>query len=478
MQKSTGADSQQTSSRELLLDLAGTPSGQLGATLQRQMRDAVRSGRLRAGARLPSTRALAVDLGVSRSVVVLAYEQLAAEGYLITRPGAAARVAQVHAAQDAGRRPAPAEPDPQRAMVDFRPGTADLGSFPRSDWERAYRRALVGLPNRALGYGDSRGLARLREGLADYLGRVRGAVVDPEYLIVVNGFAQGLVVIARLFRELGIAEVGVEDPGSFHTEGQLAAQGLATAGVAVDGEGIDAAALAERTGAPLRAVLVTPAHQFPTGVVLGAQRRRQLLAWADRVDGYLIEDDYDAEYRYDHQPVATVQGLAPDRVLLGGSISKTLAPALRLGWLAVPPKLAEAAARHKRQLDLMSPVLEQAALAELLASGAYERHVRRNRARYRRRRDQLLELLTRLVPEAGIGGAAAGLHLLLDLPAGTVEDEVVARAARRGLRVMGLAGYRHAPGAPGLVLSYAHLDHQQLRRGASLLAETIGETVR
>jgi GntR family transcriptional regulator/MocR family aminotransferase len=473
VKKSTGADSQQTSSRELLLDLAGAPGGQLGATLQRQMRDAVRSGRLRAGARLPSTRALAVDLGVSRSVVVLAYEQLAAEGYLITRAGAAARVAPVHAAPGAGPRP-PAEPDLDRAVVDFRPGTADLGSFPRADWERAYRRALVSLPNRELGYGDSRGLARLREGLADYLGRVRGAVVDPEHLIVVNGFAQGLVVIARLFRELGIAEVGVEDPGSFHTEGQLAAQGLATAGVAVDREGIDAAAPAGRAGTPLRAVLATPAHQFPTGVVLGAERRRQLLAWADRVDGYLVEDDYDAEYRYDHQPVATVQGLAPDRVLLGGSISKTLAPALRLGWLAVPPKLAEAAARHKRQLDLMSPVLEQAALAELLASGAYERHIRRNRARYRRRRDQLLELLARLVPDSSVGGAAAGLHLLLDLPSGTVESEVVARAAWRGLRLTGLASYRHAPGAPGLVLSYAHLDRQQLRSGASLLAEAIG----
>jgi GntR family transcriptional regulator/MocR family aminotransferase len=225
-------------------------------------------------------------------------------------------------------------------------------------------------------------------------------------------------------------------------------------------------------------VLVTPAHQFPTGVVLGAERRRQLLAWADRVDGYLVEDDYDAEYRYDHQPVATVQGLAPDRVLLGGSISKTLAPALRLGWLAVPPKLAEAAARHKRQLDLMSPVLEQAALAELLASGAYERHIRRNRARYRRRRDELLALLASSVPDGRVGGAAAGLHLLLELPAGTVEFEVVARAARRGLRLTGLASYRHAPGAPGLVLSYANLDRQQLRRGARLLAGAIGSTVR
>jgi GntR family transcriptional regulator/MocR family aminotransferase len=474
VKKSTGRESQQTSSRELLLDLAGAPKGQLGSTLQWHLRHAIRSGRLRAQASLPSTRALAADLGVSRSVVVQAYEQLAAEGYLITRQGAAARVAAIQPPADAGQARPPAPPPPDRAVVDFRPGTADLGSFPRADWERAYRRALVALPNRELGYGDSRGLARLREGLADYLGRVRGAVVDPEHLIVVNGFAQALVVVARLFRALGIAEVGVEDPGSFHTEAQLAAHDLATVGVPVDRHGVDAAALTSRPGPPVRAVLATPAHQFPTGVVLSAERRRQLLAWVERVDGYLIEDDYDAEYRYDHQPVATVQGLAPGRVLLGGSISKTLAPALRLGWLAVPPPLAQEAARRKRELDLMSPVLEQATLAELLASGAYERHIRRNRARYRRRRDQLQELLAGLLPQTRVAGAAAGLHLLLDLPAGADEAAVIARAARRGLRLTGLGSYRHAPGPPGLVLAYAHLDQQQLRRGVGLLAEAIG----
>ncbi|HEX8861143.1 MAG TPA: PLP-dependent aminotransferase family protein [Actinomycetes bacterium] len=474
MTKSTGRESQQTSSRELLLDLAGAPKGRLGSTLQWHLRHAIRSGRLRAQASLPSTRALAADLGVSRSVVVQAYEQLAAEGYLVTRQGAAARVAAVQPPADAGRTRPSAPPAPDRAVVDFRPGTADLGSFPRADWERAYRRALVTLPNRELGYGDSRGLARLREGLADYLGRVRGAVVDPEHLIVVNGFAQALVVVARLFRALGIAEVGVEDPGSFHTEAQLAAHDLATVGIPVDRQGVDAGALTSRPGPPVRAVLATPAHQFPTGVVLSAERRRQLLAWVERVDGYLIEDDYDAEYRYDHQPVATVQGLAPGRVLLGGSISKTLAPALRLGWLAVPPPLAQEAARRKRELDLMSPVLEQAALAELLASGAYERHIRRNRARYRRRRDQLQELLAGSLPRTRVAGAAAGLHLLLDLPAGADEAAVIARAASRGLRLTGLGSYRHAPGPPGLVLAYAHLDQQQLRRGVRLLAEATG----
>jgi GntR family transcriptional regulator/MocR family aminotransferase len=527
--------SEQTSSRELLVDLSGAPRGRLGLELQRQLRDAIRSGRLRADASLPSTRALAADLGVSRSVVVLAYEQLDAEGYLITRRGAAARVAAVHL-PPAAPAPRPAPTPVRPAAVDFRPGTADLASFPRAEWERAVRRSLMALPDAALGYGDSRGLPRLREALADYLGRVRGAIVAPDHLVVVNGLAQGLAVVARLFRQLGIDAVGVEDPGSFHTATQLDANGLVTVGVPVDHDGIDAdrlfrqagdgarspaaggpggsrarpeprwsaptwsravaprsikgpgdsrarpepawwaathsRAVAPRSTGPLRAVLATPAHQFPTGVILGAARRRRLLAWADLVDGFVVEDDYDAEYRYDHQPVATLQGLAPDRVLLGGSTSKTLAPGLRLGWLAVPPRLAAEAARHKHHIDLMTPVLEQAALAELLTSGAYERHIRRNRARYRRRRDRLLELLADHLPEAKVGGEAAGMHLYVETPS-VDEAAAVAEAARRGLLVSGIADYRRSPGPAGFVLAYAHLSGDQLRRGVQTLAAAV-----
>jgi len=465
--------SEQTSSRELLIDLSGAPRGRLGLELQRWLRDAIRQGRLRAGAALPSTRALAADLGISRSVVVLAYEQLAAEGYLITRQGAPARVAAVHLRSGTISKRAPAAARVDAGAVDFRPGTADLGSFPRADWERASRTALASLPDAELGYGDSRGLPRLRETLADYLGRVRGAILDPDDLVVVNGFAQGLAVVARLFRQLGVGAVGVEDPGSRHTAAQLAAHDVAIVDVPVDDDGIDIARLAAPPGPPLRAVLATPAHQFPTGAVLSADRRRQLLAWADTVDGYLVEDDYDAEYRYDHQPVATVQGLAPDRVLLGGSVSKTLAPGLRLGWLVVPRHLAADAARHKRQIDLMAPVLEQAALAELLASGAYERHIRRNRTRYRQRRDRLLELLATHLPEARVRGEAAGLHLLIDTPTVAREADVVAHAARRGLWLSGVGESRGAPGPAGFVLAYAHLSHDQLRRAVRILAGAI-----
>jgi len=355
--------------------------------------------------------------------------------------------------------PAPAGPDSDPTAVDFRPGTGDLGSFPRADWERASRAALARLPDAALGYGDSRGLPRLRAALADYLGRVRGAILDPDDVVVVNGFAQGLAVVARLFRQLGIVAVGVEDPGSRHTAARLAAH--------------DVDALAARQRPPLRAVLATPAHQFPTGAILGADRRRRLLAWADTVDGYLVEDDYDAEYRCDQQPVATVQGLAPDRVLLGGSVSKTLAPGLRLGWLVVPRHLADDAARHKRQIDLMSPVPEQAALAELLISGGYERHIRRNRTRYGQRRDRLLELLATHLPEATVRGEAAGLHLLVDTPTVTHEADVIANAAGHGLWLSGVSGYRGAPGPAGFVLAYAHLSHDQLRRGVRILAGAI-----
>jgi GntR family transcriptional regulator / MocR family aminotransferase len=447
----------------------------LGLALQRALRDAIRQGRLRAHMALPSPRALAADLGVSRSLVVLAYEQLAAEGYLVTRPGAAARVASVHLSQAAAPS-APRGAANDRATIDFRPGTADLGSFPRVEWERAVRRSLAKLPDAALGYGDSRGLPQLREALADYLGRVRGAIVDPEDVVVVNGFAQGLAVVARLLRRHGIRTVGVEDPGSPHTAGQLAAHDLDVIGVPVDGDGIDVDAR-EAQGAPaLRAVLTTPAHQFPTGVVLSADRRRRLLAWADQVDGYVVEDDYDAEYRYDHQPVATVQGLAPNRVVLGGSTSKTLVPGLRLGWLAVPPHLSDEAALCKRHLDLMSPIMEQAAFADLLTSGAYERHIRRNRAVYKGRRDTLLELVATLMPSALVRGEAAGLHVLIETPTVTDEQAVIGHATRDGLQLSGAAGYRRARGPAGFVLAYGHLNHDQLHRGVQILAAAVAAT--
>lgn len=468
MKRATTRVADWTSSRELLVDLSGVPRGRLGAAIEASLRGAIREGRLRTGARLPSTRALAADLGVSRGVVVQAYEQLAAEGYLTTAPGSAARVGAVPHVGD-GRVRAVVEPD-TRWDVDFRPGTPQLGSLPRAEWERAVRRGLASLTDAQFGYGDPRGLARLRESLADYLGRVRGAVVDPAQVVVVNGFAQGLAVAARMLDELGLHRIGVEDPGSVQTSDMLADNGIELVPVPVDRCGLDVSA-----ASGFRAVLTTPAHQFPTGVVLAPERRRELVDWADRVDGLVIEDDYDAEYRYDQHPVGVVQGIAPHRVLLGGTTSKTLAPGIRIGWLVAPQALAEAVARHKQQIDLMSPVLEQAAFAEFLSSGQYERHVRRTRTRYRRRRDVLISLLGDALPSAAVEGGAAGLHLLLSTPEVTDEAAVVRHAASHGVRVAGVSSYRRSrgPGPVGFVLGYGHLTDGALRRGVAVLASAV-----
>jgi GntR family transcriptional regulator/MocR family aminotransferase len=474
-QTSSGT-SDQTSSRELLVDLGGVARGGWGAELERSVRAAIRSGRLRPGARLPSTRALAADLGVSRSVVVQAFEQLAAEGYLTARPGAVARVSDACAlpgfpASEPVRSDGAQPPQPGRSLLSLRPGSPSLGNVPRVEWGRAVRSALSALTDAELGYGDSQGLSRLREALADYLGRVRGAMVEPQHLVVVNGFAQGLVVAAGVLRERGCFLAGVEDPGSADTLAHLAAQGLDLVALPVDHEGVDIDAAPLGSGGDMRAVLVTPAHQFPTGAVLGPARRRRLVEWAERVDGLVIEDDYDAEYRYDHHPISVVQGMAPDRVILGGSVSKTLAPGLRLGWLVMPPSLVEAATRHKRAIDLMAPVLEQAALAELITSGSYERHIRRTRNHYRRRRDLLVELLARELPDAEVLGASAGLHLAVMTPWVPDESTVVAEAAHRGLQVVGLGQHRRRPGPSGFVLGYGHLTDDHLRRAVRILAD-------
>jgi GntR family transcriptional regulator / MocR family aminotransferase len=468
----------QTSSRQLLVDISGAPRGRRGSELQAGLRTAIRSGRLRSGARLPSTRALAADLGVSRSVVVQAFEQLAAEGYLTTRAGAVARVTDLRGGPAVVRTPiAPhlsrTEAAGTAVQVDLRPGTPNLAGLPRTEWGRAVRKALTTLTDGELGYGDSRGLPSLREAIADYLGRVRGALVDPDNVVVVNGFAQGLVVAARILSQLRIEAVGVEDPGSVHTSAHLAQQGIATLPVPVDDQGVDINAARPEPDRPVRALLVTPAHQFPTGAVLSPSRRLGLIDWVERHDGLVMEDDYDAEYRYDNHAIGVLQGTAPDRVLLGGSTSKTLAPGLRMGWLVAPPSLAADAARHKRDIDLMAPVLEQAALAELITSGNYERHIRRTRAGYKRRRDLLVGLIAEELPNSEVRGASAGLHVLVETPAVTDEAAVELEAAQRGVRVIGLGRHRRAPGPPGFVLGYGHLSEDQLCLGLRAFAAAI-----
>jgi GntR family transcriptional regulator/MocR family aminotransferase len=447
-----------TSAPELLVRLArGGVS--LRAQLEAQLREGIATGRLGAATRLPSSRALAATLGISRGVVVEAYAQLVAEGYLTVRRGAAPVVA-------ATARPAvPAAPaDAERVpRLDLRPGTPDLALFPRRAWAAAQRRALQVTADADLGYPDPAGHPRLRAALASYLGRVRGVDAAPERIVVCGGVAEVLVLLARVLRTSGATRIGVEDPSHDQTRALLAHHGLEPVPIPVDEHGIDVGALA--AAAPDMA-LVTPAHQFPTGAVLAPERRAALVAWARRTGAVVIEDDYDAEYRYDRQPVGAVQGLAPAHVVHAHSVSKTLAPGLRLGWAVLPERLAGAVAREKWRSDLGAPVLEQVALAEFLARGELDRHLRHTRPLYRRRRDILL---------AGLPaqGAAAGLHALVGL-GGRAEEDVVAAAAALDVAVVPLCQHATRPQPPALVLGFSRLPEPTLAEAAQRLRRALG----
>jgi GntR family transcriptional regulator / MocR family aminotransferase len=439
----------------------------LAEQLAGALRAAIGDGRLPPGTRLPSTRGLATDLRVSRGVVVGAYEQLAAEGRLTGRRGSGTVVAAIAAPTiDRGR-----IPDVPRGVAPLRPGVPDLGMFPRAAWRRAYEAALSEALDADLDYGDPAGAPRLRQELAGYLGRVRAARVDAGALIVTTGAAQAFAIVAAALREIGETRIGIEDPGSAPIRTHFEAQGVRPVPIPVDADGLDVAALARTR---LRAVLVTPAHQSPTGVVLAPARRAALVEWARRVDGLVVEDDYDAEFRYDRDPVGCLQGLAPDVVALVGSVSKALAPAFRMGWLAVPGPLLERASGAKAAADLGGPVVEQLAFARLLAGGGYDRHLRRARRVYRHRRDAVVQALARHLPQARVSGVAAGLHLVVELPDG-VDDLAVAAAARaEGLGPLPLSPLRLRPGGrPGLVIGYAAHSPNELDAAVQRLAKVV-----
>jgi GntR family transcriptional regulator / MocR family aminotransferase len=454
------------SAPELLLRLEqrGPP---LRAQLEDQLRDAIRTGRLGPGAALPSTRALARELGLSRGVVVEAYAQLAAEGYLVARQGAPTRVSD--AALPAAGPPRAAELD-RPPRFDFRPGGPDVALFPRSAWLASVRRALRDAPDVRFDYGDPRGAPELREALARYLGRVRGVVADPELVVVTSGMAQGLALFARALREAGAARIALEDPWSAPGRAQLVSNGLDVAPVPVDRDGLHVAAL---EGQEVDAALITPAHQFPLGVVLAPERRAALLDWTGRTGAIVLEDDYDAEYRYDRQPVGAVQGLAPELVAYAGSVSKTLAPGLRLGWLVVPERLLDGVTAAKASDDLGTPVVEQLALADFLERGELDRHLRRTRPVYRARRDALVDALARAMPAAPPGGVAAGLHLVVQLPEGSDEGAVVEAARARGVGLSGLAEHRVAAGPPALLLGYGRIAEPAVAPAVRALADSL-----
>jgi GntR family transcriptional regulator/MocR family aminotransferase len=451
-----------------------------GVALHRQvevaLREGIRSGRLAPVSSLPPTRTLAEELGVSRGVVVEAYSQLVAEGYLVSRSGGYTQVAG-DVANDAGRK-APSEPAAiatrPAAVVDFGYGRANVAAFPRRAWLRSVRRAIVESPDERLAYPDGHGAPELREALAEYLNRVRGTVARPEHLVITNGYAQGVSLLLGVLAGQGARRLAVEDPSANDDARPLAARlGIEVVPVPVDEGGVIVDAL-ERTGAD--AVVLTPSHQWPTGAVLSADARAAVVAWAQRTGALVIEDDYDAEYRYDRAPIGAIQGLAPDQVVYAGTASKTLAPGFRLGWFVLPPRLVEPFADAKVLADRGSPVFDQLAFADFLRRGEFDRHLRRMRPIYRSRRDALIEALAERLPRLRPTGIAAGLHLVAWLPDGVDEAEAVRAAAEHRVAIAGLAPYRVAP-APrgGLIFGYSDLEESAIRRGVELLGDALDD---
>ncbi|MFJ6493094.1 PLP-dependent aminotransferase family protein [Streptomyces californicus] len=444
---------------DLPLELAGT--GNRRAVLMAALRDAVRSGRLAPGARLPPYRSLAADLGLARNTVADAYAELVAEGWLAARQGSGTRVAE-RAAPVTPAAPVHRPPARERAarpVHDLVQGRPDPSVFPRTAWLGSARRALAAAPDDAFGPGDPQGRPELRRALAGYLARVRGVRTGPERIVLCSGAAHGLRLLAQVVGGPWAAE---EYGLPFHRD-LLASHGVGTRPLGVDADG----ARVDRLNHRDRAVLLTPAHQFPTGGPLHAARRSAVVDWARATGGLVVEDDYDGEFRYDRQPVGAVQGLDPEHVVLLGSVSKSLSPTLRIGWMVLPRRLVGPVVAAKGDREQFSSATEQLTLADFVESGAYDRQVRRMRQRHRRRRDQLVAALERRAPHVRVTGIAAGLHAVVELPAGT-ERTTVRAAGRLGLAVEGLGDYLHpgaesaartggveTPARDGLVVGYA-----------------------
>ena len=474
----------------LQLDRADAPAGGLSDWLAQHLRRAISDGRLPVGSRLPATRVLAGELGVSRGVVTEAYQRLTEDGQLAGRGRAGTRVvaAPLLAAAAApgpdtgapvaehaifGAVPGTEVFDALRAArcrIDLSPGLPDLAAFPRTAWLRAERTVLDELSPPSFGYGDPRGAPAFRLAVANWLARNRGIRVTPDEVIVVAGVAQALALLARTLRAAGLPSVAVEDPGSLGARQQLRSWQLDTLPVPVDDRGLQVDQLCA-SGA--EAVMLTPAHQFPMGVILDGARRRQLRQWA-RDGGLIIEDDYDAEHRYDRPPVPALRAALPGQVCYVGSISKLLAPALRVGWLLAPARYHEALVAAKRDADLGNAILPQLVLAELMNSGELERHLRFLRRRHVRRRDAMIGAAGIHLPGARVHGAAAGLHLTLTFdgrPGSTALSDVdlAAAALDRGVKTQPLAWHRQRPGQPGLVLGYAAATPAEIHDGIAII---------
>ena len=458
------------------VDKAG---GFVGRALETALREAIRSGRLHPAARLPGSRSLAADLGISRGTVVQAYAQLTAEGWLIGTPGSGTRVADVRGSVSTVGLGSDAPPAAARLAVDLRPGRPDLSSFPRTQWASSVRRALSAAPYGSLDYTEPAGQPALRAAVADYVTRARGVRADASAVVITAGFTQGLALLARVMHRLGMRSVAAENPGLAKHRDVLTAAGLATVPLEVGAGGASPDDLAP--GA--QAVVLTPAHQYPRGVVLAARNRSAFVDWVRQRDGFIVEDDYDGEFRFDQQPVGAMQALAPDRVVFAGSTSKTLAPGMRLGWLVVPAALLSYVLEAIAEVGAAVPVVDQLAMADLIGRGGYDRHIRRMRLVYRRRRAEL----ARITP---LEGVAAGLHALVPLESAEQERMLIGRALRAGVGLHGLHAHGYwwqpddprGPGRPGrpgpgrpaaLIIGYATPPSHAWSRALDVLADLL-----
>ncbi|WP_158888176.1 PLP-dependent aminotransferase family protein [Amycolatopsis anabasis] len=437
------AESWSSSSWDVHLDWQPS-SGSRG--LAEAIRQAIRDGRLAPGTAVPSTRALAKDLDVARGTVTRVYADLAAEGYLRTSQGAPTRVATAGAAPIS---PPRLRADAPEARWDLMPGRPDVSAFPRGAWLSATRRVLQDAPAQVFGYSDARGPVVLREALARYLARSRGVLADPERIVVCGGFSHGIALLSAVLRDLGVGEIAFEDPSLPQFRRLVADAGHRIPGIPVDDHGIRVS----EVDSP--AVVVTAAHQYPIGVTLAPDRRTALARLATEQGTIVIEDDYDGEFRFDGQQVGALQALAPERIVYVGTASKTLAPAMRVGWLVLPRSLVEPVRAKLASTGWRPPTLEHLVLAEFLESGEYDRQVRRCRSAYRARRDRLLAALPGYLTPKGI---PAGLQALLMLPGfGPSEAQVMASARRNSVAFEPLGDYwiRAPDRPPGLVIGYA-----------------------
>ncbi len=416
----------------------------------RALREAIRSGRLAPGTRLPPYRSLALDIGVARNTVARAYAELVEEGWLTARQGSGTRVAQRATPLEPDRVRRPLPQTRRRVLHDLAPSSPDAAAFPRAAWLTSVRRAVAAAPTDAFGVLDSHGRPELRRALAEYLARTRGVRTEPDRIVICSGFAHGLRLLAKALD----GPIAVEAYGLDFHRGILHEAGLRTVPLTIDSHG---ARIDELSASGAKAALLTPAHQYPTGGPLHPERRAAVIDWARSTRGLLLEDDYDGEFRYDRQPVGAVQGLDPERVVYLGSASKSLSPGLRLGWLVLPKAIVGDVLAAKGIREMSTGVVGQLTLADFIARGAYDRHLRRMRQSYRRRRDLLVNTLAKRAPHIRVSGIAAGLHAVLELPENT--EEATLRAARRlGLALDGLHPYRHPdsamPARDGLVIGY------------------------